>query len=100
MTAPIVIAKLCRRCGQTKPLGEYHRNRNTRDGRQSQCKTCMCDQMAIWRQSQSAEEKELARKRERKREAAYTQARRQLIDTHREEFDALYRRALDEQGLT
>ena len=32
--------RTCSECGETKPLDEYHRNKNSRDGRRSRCKTC------------------------------------------------------------
>lgn len=36
-TAP---SKPCRKCALTRPLTEFHRNRTTRDGRQTICKPC------------------------------------------------------------
>lgn len=32
--------KQCTRCGETKPLDEFHRHRGRSDGRYSQCRTC------------------------------------------------------------
>lgn len=32
--------KLCSKCRQAKPLTEFHRNRNSKDGLQSRCKPC------------------------------------------------------------
>ena len=32
--------KTCRKCGETKPLDEFHRRKSSRDGRQACCKTC------------------------------------------------------------
>jgi hypothetical protein len=32
--------KLCRRCGETKPLDEFHVMRSSSDGRQSRCRAC------------------------------------------------------------
>lgn len=32
--------KVCRDCGVLKPLGEYHRNRSTKDGHFANCKLC------------------------------------------------------------
>jgi hypothetical protein len=32
--------KRCRICGETKALTEFHRNRTTPDGRESQCQPC------------------------------------------------------------
>lgn len=36
--------KTCTGCGETKPLDEYHRNKNGRDGRRERCKTCLLAQ--------------------------------------------------------
>lgn len=35
-------AKRCYKCGQIKPLDEFHKNRAQKDGHQSACKSCMC----------------------------------------------------------
>jgi len=32
--------KLCKGCGQTKPLDDFYRHKDPRDGRQSRCKLC------------------------------------------------------------
>lgn len=32
--------KRCPRCGETKPLEDFYRDRSSRDGRYSRCKTC------------------------------------------------------------
>ena len=35
--------KTCSRCGQTKPLDAFHRNKSRRDGRAVRCKECTRD---------------------------------------------------------
>lgn len=37
---PIHESKVCRRCGETKPLSAYTRDKNTRDGHHSRCRVC------------------------------------------------------------
>lgn len=32
--------KTCTKCGETKPLDEYHRNNRNKDGRNTRCKPC------------------------------------------------------------
>lgn len=32
--------KPCTKCGQVKPVEEFHRFANARDGRRAECKTC------------------------------------------------------------
>jgi hypothetical protein len=34
-------AKRCARCGETRPVSDFNRNRTTRDGLQASCQTCM-----------------------------------------------------------
>jgi hypothetical protein len=34
--------KTCTKCGQTKPLDEFHRFQASRDGRRAECKDCSC----------------------------------------------------------
>ena len=34
--------KLCSKCGELKPLSEFHRAANTKDGRRKDCKACKC----------------------------------------------------------
>lgn len=36
--------KVCRGCGELKPLTAYYRHKNKPDGRQSKCKQCMKEQ--------------------------------------------------------
>ena len=33
--------KRCPRCGQTKPVSEWHKNKASRDGLQAYCKPCL-----------------------------------------------------------
>lgn len=33
--------KICHACGKNKPLSDFHRNKRTKDGAQTQCKACM-----------------------------------------------------------
>ncbi len=41
--------KTCKKCLETKPMTEFYRNRQARDGRQSRCKKCQCAYNAQWR---------------------------------------------------
>jgi len=35
--------KVCTTCKQEKPVSDFHRNNNKKDGRSSQCKECVAD---------------------------------------------------------
>jgi len=34
-------AKICKECGQMKPLEEFHKNKRKKDGKTSKCKECL-----------------------------------------------------------
>lgn len=40
--------KTCSKCGVEKELGEFHRNKNTKDGRTVRCKTCAIAATLAW----------------------------------------------------
>lgn len=41
--------KRCRKCGETKPRSEFHKNRAHKDGLQSYCKPCQMEAVNVWR---------------------------------------------------
>jgi len=41
--------KRCTKCGKTKPLEDYHRRPDSRDGRMSQCRACRNAKGQAWR---------------------------------------------------
>jgi len=43
--------KTCNRCGQTKPLDNFSRDKRYRDGRRSDCKECRRDCVRNWRRA-------------------------------------------------
>lgn len=40
--------KTCTKCGETKPLDEFHRDRRNKDGKVGQCKPCACARSRAW----------------------------------------------------
>lgn len=46
MTEP---TKICKTCGEDKPLSEYHKHSSTRDKRRSECKVCAIDRVKKWK---------------------------------------------------
>lgn len=56
--------KRCSRCGESKPLADFARNKNSRDGLQPRCKSCNCE----WHRVYYAEHKAHPRVRIRKLE--------------------------------
>lgn len=43
--------KVCSKCGEAKPPSEFHRDRDKRDGRTSQCKACRVPTNAAWKRA-------------------------------------------------
>ena len=61
--------KACIRCGDVKPLGEFYRHGEHRDGRRSECRRCTYERNRVWR----AENKQRRNETDR-------QARQRLVD--------------------
>ena len=40
--------KTCSKCGEIKPLGEFHKNKNAQDGYSHTCKECACARARKW----------------------------------------------------
>lgn len=106
MSAPVLATKQCSKCGETKPLSEFHRDRTNRDGRHSWCAVCMrtlVNERQAVRRAEMGDEAWLAHQRqllarsrarrnndtERRYGKARSRAVQRLIDAHRAEFDAL-----------
>jgi hypothetical protein len=41
--------KKCYTCKETKPINEFHRNKNKKDGRQGSCKPCQIRYSNAWK---------------------------------------------------
>lgn len=41
--------KSCRHCGEYKNYGDYHNNKEMRDGKSSYCKPCASKRLRVWR---------------------------------------------------
>ena len=52
--------KACTRCGEVKPLNQFHRDKNMRDGRCSGCKPCEIARKAKYRTTPEAKAQRLA----------------------------------------
>jgi hypothetical protein len=48
--------KKCRSCESTKPLEDFHRNRQSKDGRKGVCKECVCRKERNGRSCQARDE--------------------------------------------
>lgn len=61
----IVQMKLCRRCGEEKPLDEFHVRNDRRCGRQPKCKKCSLEIRSLWREKNKDDEAVKKKVRER-----------------------------------
>lgn len=114
-TAVDLVEKLCRRCGEIKPLSQFHRSKGARDGRQIYCKECMRQKALDYRRRKLEENPDAFRRRQvqitdrhrrktnNERGRAVSRARNaavaRLIAAHERQFDAIYRLVLAERGL-
>ena len=100
--------KKCNKCGEIKPLNEFHKNSARKDGLQTQCKNCHAISRANTYQKHKqrhsqfmaiyyASKKSEYRKRDSQRRAAFKQA----VPTwyEEEQIKSVYQKA-DEYGLT
>lgn len=82
-------AKRCTRCGETKPLEEFGRDRRKRDGRASRCRACQAEYLRAYRKAN--------REAIRERERAYREANREAIRERSREYYERNREAILEQ---
>lgn len=52
--------KQCKRCGQYRPVALYYRNRHTKDGKSSYCKSCSNEYVSRWREELKKNPREYA----------------------------------------
>lgn len=83
MTTPTITMKRCPKCGETKPLDSFYRNRSQRDGLTCQCKEChRANRLAY---NKANREKVIEQKR------AYREANRETLRARSRAYDAAHR---------
>ncbi len=118
MSAIEMVTKACRDCNTEKPLSEFHRDQSSRDGATRICRQCARKRSADWKARKVQEVGEEAFRATRRQEMqqrrrnkgpsdkerlqalAYSAAVSELRKRHRAEFEALYRAARYERGLS
>jgi hypothetical protein len=40
--------KMCKKCGECKPLDQFYRHESGRDGYRNHCKTCVCSRVSLY----------------------------------------------------
>lgn len=90
-----MIEKLCRKCGETKSLNEFHRVAGMRDGHRNECRDCYRG-LARARYQRDPAKAIAAAKRWQQENAerlnAYRRTRNKLPEVQRRQRDAYYRR--------
>lgn len=67
-------AKVCRGCGEEKPLSEYHRRRAAPDGRQRKCKQCATALVVQWQRDNPERHRQKQRRSDLKRQYGLSEA--------------------------
>lgn len=83
--------KTCTKCGESKPLGEYHNSVNTKDGRYAMCKPCVNAKNAAWRKANKGKVAECKKRYYMRNWKAIRQHQQQYMETRKVEA-AEYRR--------
>ena len=52
--APFTSMKTCTKCGELKPLGDYHKRAASKDGHKYICKACSVEEHRAWKAAQPA----------------------------------------------
>lgn len=102
MTAPTITMKTCTKCGETKSVDRFYRDRSNRDGMETKCKECKRVYYEAHREEKRAYDaayREANREEKRAYQEAYRDAHREEIrakgraygEAHREERNAMER---------
>ena len=83
--------KNCKKCGEAKPLTEFHRNRNTKDGRVSVCKPCAIEITRKWREENPERALESCRKWARDNPEKVRENNRKWLEANRDRHRELNR---------
>lgn len=87
------IHKICRSCKQNKPLSEYYKSKNMKDGTMSTCKKCHCTRTGAYRAANKDRYAKLAREYYAKNGESVREYRRRYYsrDSVREKRNAKHR---------
>lgn len=117
MTEVILSEKTCTKCGETKPLSDYYKKANTKDGKSYRCKDCVKSAVAeyqerkkeeigidAWREQSRAAAKRSRTKNGYRTEKLYGQAARSAVErlkaAHPQEYAAYLREEKYARGLS
>jgi len=87
--------KLCRRCGETKPLSEFHKDKQAKDGHYGYCKGCNKTKARAWYEKDPEHAKALMKQRRIDKPEDYH--RRNLLSKYGLTMEQ-YAKLLEQQG--
>ena len=81
--------KTCSKCGQTKPVNEWGRNKSKKDGLASECKACHAKSSAEWRLANPVEQKRRSREQHSKnKDTANANRKKRYLENRELELQA------------
>ena len=82
--------KKCTRCGETKFLDGFHRDKSNKDGLYTYCKVCACAKAAAWRDADPVRHSESQRRSRQKNPRVYrNKILRRTFGITLEEYEAI-----------
>lgn len=82
--------KKCTRCGETKPLDGFHRDKSNKDGLYVYCKVCACAKTAAWKAVDPQRSSESQRRSRQKNPRVYrNKILRRTFGITLEEYEAM-----------
>jgi len=80
--------KRCTKCGEEKPITEFGRRKQSKDGYQSHCKQCRAEAQREWRKHNIDKERAYQNKCRRKHPEVHRESNRRYAKTHKNEINA------------
>lgn len=87
--------KVCRRCGITKPLSEFHKHPKSADRLQRECKACTLVRLTAWKKENPDKERAHKRAWQHKNVDKHRASQKRSRDKQRAEVEALRARVAD-----
>ena len=87
--------KTCNKCGETKPLFEFHKDKLTKDGHKGNCKVCAREITAAWYEANKERKRETDaawRKNNKERTKEHAAAWRKNNKEHAREYGAAWKK--------
>lgn len=89
--------KTCTKCGETKSLDDFHRDRSQADGRRARCRECVAEDKRRWREENRDKELERNRRYYEENRDKKLECRRRYYEENRDK-ELEYQRRYYEEG--